>query len=82
MTNMAKAPGVLSNNRLRYHGLAARTVLCRYLRSSGRQCTEKAIDPDAAVVLCAKHLGEAMHLFNQSVANWRKTPPTPGRNPA
>jgi hypothetical protein len=46
--------------------MIARMVSCRYLRRNEQQCTAEAVDPDAEVLLCSKHLARAMRLFREA----------------
>lgn len=39
---------------------------CRYLRRSGEQCTAEAVDDQADLLLCAKHLGKALVLLQEA----------------
>jgi hypothetical protein len=36
---------------------------CRYLRRNDEQCTAEAVDPEADVLICVKHLARAVKLF-------------------
>jgi hypothetical protein len=59
----------------RMHGLAARhaaklnrinqekAMKCRYLNRYAVQCTGEAVDPDGEVLLCTRHLGNALELL-------------------
>lgn len=44
---------------------STRKVICRYRRRNDEMCTGEAVDPDADILLCAKHLGRAMSLFRR-----------------
>lgn len=37
-----------------------RLVRCRYLRLTGNQCTGEAVQQDADILLCTKHLARVM----------------------
>lgn len=39
--------------------MTERIITCRYLRRDGNQCTAEAVDPEADVLLCGKHLARA-----------------------
>ena len=39
--------------------MTKRITTCRYLRQDGNQCTAEAVDPEADVLLCGKHLARA-----------------------
>jgi hypothetical protein len=59
----------------RMHGLAARharklnrnsqekAMTCRYLNRYAVQCTGEPVDPDGEVLLCTRHLGNALELL-------------------
>lgn len=42
-----------------------RIVLCRYLRRNDEYCTAEALDPDpeAEILICAKHAAKVMRLI-------------------
>ena len=42
-----------------------RIITCRYLRRDGNQCTAEALDPDADILLCAKHTALVMTLVQE-----------------
>jgi len=38
-------------------------ITCRYLRRNDVQCTAEAVDPEADILLCTRHLARAMTLL-------------------
>lgn len=42
--------------------MTGRLVRCRYLRRCGQQCTAEAAEPAGEILLCTRHLGEALAL--------------------
>lgn len=48
--------------------MASSYVTCRVLSGRGVQCTAEAVDPNAELKICTRHLAEAMRL----VANARR----------
>lgn len=57
--------------------MSGRIVTCRVLNGRGNQCTGEAVDPDAELKICARHLAEAQRLihaaFRRTRANDAKT---------
>lgn len=41
-----------------------RIVTCRVLSGRGNQCTGEAVDPEAELKICVRHLGEAQRLIH------------------
>lgn len=41
-------------------------VTCRVVNGRGTQCTAEAVDPNAELKICARHLGEAQRLIHQA----------------
>lgn len=39
-----------------------RIVRCRMLDKRGNQCTAEAVSPDAEILVCTRHLGQAYRL--------------------
>lgn len=54
--------------------MTATHTQCRYLRRNAQQCTAEAVDPDADILLCSKHLARAMELYRSALARARRTP--------
>jgi hypothetical protein len=46
----------------------ARKTTCRYLKAFGHQCTGEAVDPDAEILLCVRHLAEAQRLIASALS--------------
>lgn len=68
-------------------GERASIVRCRYLTPrEGLQCTAEAVDPDAEVVLCARHLAAAARIYrdaartNAELASARARPGEPAES--
>jgi hypothetical protein len=40
-----------------------RIVTCRVLNRHSNQCTGEAVDPEAELLICARHLAEAQRLI-------------------
>lgn len=53
--------------------MTAQHVQCRYLRRSGEQCTGEVLDPEAEVLVCAKHAGRVMEMVKRTMAQAKKT---------
>ncbi|WP_455359996.1 hypothetical protein [Streptomyces sp. SYSU K21746] len=49
--------------------MAVTYVTCRVLSGRGVQCTAEAVDPHAELKICVRHLGEAMRLTSEALAN-------------
>ncbi len=43
-----------------------RIVRCRILGRQGNQCTAEAVLADGEILLCSKHLGQALRLFAEA----------------
>lgn len=43
-----------------------RLTRCRYRRRNDDMCTAEAVDPDAEILLCQKHLGRAVALVRHA----------------
>ncbi|MEU1194947.1 hypothetical protein ABZ446_01830 [Streptomyces sp. NPDC005813] len=41
-------------------------VTCRVLTGRGNQCTGEAVDPNAELKICARHLAEAQRLIHEA----------------
>jgi hypothetical protein len=41
-------------------------VTCRVLTGRGNQCTAEAVDPDAELKICMRHLAEAQRLIHEA----------------
>lgn len=46
--------------------MASSYVTCRVLSGRGVQCTAEAVDPNAELKICARHLAEAQRLIHQA----------------
>jgi hypothetical protein len=46
--------------------MAERITRCRILGKQGNQCTAEAVIPDGEILLCTKHLGQALRLFAEA----------------
>ena len=51
-----------------------RLARCRYLRRNDEQCTAEAIDPDADILICAKHAARVMRLIATQRETARRAP--------
>ncbi|MFD9225250.1 hypothetical protein ACFWDI_35800 [Streptomyces sp. NPDC060064] len=57
--------------------MASRYITCRVQSGRGVQCTAEAVNPDAKLKICTRHLAEAMELIEDARrlgANARRTP--------
>ena len=57
--------------------MTATYVTCRVLNRRGVQCTAEAVDPDAELKICVRHLAEAHRLIKDALGgqpNARRTP--------
>ena len=52
--------------------MSDRLTRCRYLRRDANQCTAEAVDPDAEILLCTKHLARALELVQIHMATTRR----------
>lgn len=53
--------------------MTTRHIQCRYLRRSGEQCSAEVLDPDAEVLICAKHAGRVLELTKRRMTTAKKT---------
>jgi hypothetical protein len=53
-------------------------VTCRVLSGRAVQCTGEAVDPDAELKICTRHLAEAMRLVEDARRRGRNAPKTQG----
>lgn len=44
--------------------MTAKYVTCRVLSGKGNQCTGEAVDPNAELLICVRHLAEAQRLIH------------------
>lgn len=55
--------------------MSGRLVRCRVHNRLGNPCTGEAVDPEAELLICARHLAEAQRLiheaFKRATANGR-----------
>lgn len=51
--------------------MPGRIVTCRVLNRLGNQCTGEAVDPDAELKICVRHLAEAQRLIREAVRRTR-----------
>ncbi|WP_165959106.1 hypothetical protein [Actinomadura sp. KC345] len=49
-----------------------RLTRCRYLRKNDQQCTAEAVDPNAEVLLCTKHMARVVEHARATYARYRK----------
>ncbi|MFC6017232.1 hypothetical protein ACFP2T_13570 [Plantactinospora solaniradicis] len=50
-----------------------RLITCSVIgRHSGNRCTAEALDPDAEVLICARHTGLVMEMVNARMPTARK----------
>lgn len=57
--------------------MASTYITCRVLTGRGVQCTAEAVDPNAELKICTRHLSEAVRLLKDArltEANARRTP--------
>lgn len=45
-----------------------RIVRCRVLNKQSNPCTAEAVDPNAELLICTRHLAEAVRLWNDAKA--------------
>ncbi|MEV0183834.1 hypothetical protein AB0I54_31800 [Streptomyces sp. NPDC050625] len=50
-----------------------RIVTCRVLSGRGVQCTAEAVDPNAELKICVRHLGEAIRLVEDARERGRQS---------
>lgn len=48
-------------------------VTCRVLSGRGNQCTGEAVDPNAELKICARHLAEAARLIHEAFQRVKKS---------
>jgi hypothetical protein len=48
-------------------------ITCRVLNRFGHQCTGEAVDPDAELKICVRHLAEAQRLIHEAFRRTRKS---------
>ncbi|MFG3586595.1 hypothetical protein [Streptomyces sp. NPDC047990] len=53
-----------------------RIVTCRVLSGRGTQCTGEAVDPNAELLICARHLAEAQRLIHEAFRRAQRKEPT------
>lgn len=46
--------------------MSGRIVTCRVLSGRGNRCTGEAVDPNAELKICARHLAEAQRLIHEA----------------
>lgn len=51
--------------------MPGRFVTCRVLNRRGDQCTGEAVDPDAELKICVRHLAEAQRLLHEAFRRTR-----------
>lgn len=51
--------------------MPGRIVTCRVLNRLGNQCTGEAVDPDAELLICTRHLAEAQRLLFEALRRTR-----------
>jgi hypothetical protein len=49
-----------------------RIVTCRVLSGRGNQCTGEAVDPNAELLICVRHLAEAQRLIHAAFQRARR----------
>jgi hypothetical protein len=57
--------------------MASTYVTCRVQSGRGVQCTAEAVDPNAKLKICTRHLAEAMQIIDDAMGrthNARQTP--------
>lgn len=53
--------------------MASSYVTCRVLSGRGVQCTAEAVDPNAELKICVRHLAEAQRLIHEAFQRTRRT---------
>ncbi|WP_371646465.1 hypothetical protein [Streptomyces mirabilis] len=48
-------------------------VTCRVLSGRGTQCTAEAVDPNAELKICVRHLAEAQRLIHEAFQRAKKS---------
>ncbi len=56
--------------------MASSYITCRVLSGRGVQCTAEAVDPNAELKICTRHLAEAMRLVEDARQRGRNAPRT------
>lgn len=51
--------------------MASSYVTCRVLSGRGVQCTAEAVDPNAELKICTRHLAEAQRLIHEAFRRTR-----------
>jgi hypothetical protein len=51
--------------------VTAKYVTCRVLSGRGVQCTAEAVDPEADLKICSRHLAEAQRIIHEAYARVR-----------
>jgi hypothetical protein len=51
--------------------VTAKYVTCRVLSGKGNQCTGEAVDPNAELLICTRHLAQAQRLIHEAFAKAR-----------
>lgn len=54
--------------------MASRYITCRVQSGRGVQCTAEAVDPNAKLKICIRHLAEAMEIVKDARLNAPRTP--------
>lgn len=57
---------------------ATRIVRCRVHNRMGNPCSDEAVDPDAELLICVRHLAEAQQLINDALRATARTAPAVG----
>lgn len=53
--------------------MASSYVTCRVLSGRGNQCTAEAVDPNAELKICVRHLAEAQRLIHEAFQRAKKS---------
>lgn len=53
--------------------MASRITTCRVLSGRGVQCTGEAVDPNAELKICVRHLAEAQRLIHEAFRRAKKS---------
>lgn len=59
--------------------MTAQYVTCRVLSGRGNQCTAEAVDPEAELKICSRHLAEAQRLIHAAYSRAVAKVPQPRR---
>ncbi|MET9876553.1 hypothetical protein ABZZ36_18290 [Actinacidiphila glaucinigra] len=57
--------------------MTAQYVTCRVLSGRGNQCTAEAVDAEAELKICSRHLAEAQRLIHAAYSRAVAKVPTP-----